>query len=67
MLVLSRHKDQVVDLFIAGVKVAHVTVVDIRDGNKVRLGFDGGPEILFLRRELTTSCQDPRDDRRPAP
>lgn len=47
MLVLSRHKDEVVRI---GEDIT-VTVVEIR-GDKVRLGFDGPADVPIHRQEV---------------
>lgn len=52
MLVLSRKKDQIVD--IPG--VGTVMVIEIR-GDKVRLGFDLDPEFKIYRREVWLAIQ----------
>lgn len=60
MLVLSRHKNQVVH--IAGGKAnggVDICVVEIR-GDKVRLGFDADPGITIHRAEVTDAIERDR-------
>jgi len=52
MLVLSRQRDQVIDI---GNDI-HISVVDIR-GDKVRLGIDAPKEVTVHRREVTEAIK----------
>lgn len=50
-LVLSRKKNEVIDITVGGERVK-VKIVEIR-GDKVRLGFEAGPYVLIDRQEIT--------------
>ena len=55
MLVLSRHKDEYLDLFIDGVKIAEILISEIR-GDKVRIGISAPLEVSVCRREISVKA-----------
>lgn len=60
MLVLTRTRDQAIILTGPdGRTVAKITLVDIRDRSKARIGIDA-PGLAIAREELLVGCQDPR-------
>lgn len=56
MLVLTRRRNEVVDITIGDVTVS-VTVADIR-GDRVRLGFDAPRNVLVNRREVLEQIRE---------
>lgn len=56
MLVLSRHRDEVIRI---GDDIA-ITVVDIR-GDKVRIGIDAPPNVQVHREEVYDAIQRERE------
>lgn len=52
MLVLSRHKNEIIDI---GPNVS-ITVVEIR-GDKVRIGIDAPKDVVVHRREVTEAIK----------
>jgi carbon storage regulator len=51
MLVLTRTVGRRIKLFVAGREIV-VTLVDIRPGNQVQLGFDAPEDVTIVREEL---------------
>ena len=56
MLVFSRHKDEFIDLFIDGVKIAEIVISEIR-GDKVRIGIQASRNVEIHRREVAVKVQ----------
>jgi carbon storage regulator len=52
MLVLSRHKNESVFIELPNGELIKVMIVDIRDGCKVRLGFEAPTNIPVHREEV---------------
>lgn len=55
MLVLSRQRDQVIVLKVAGIEI-NLTLLDIR-GDKCRLGFEAPPEVTINRAEVQAKIE----------
>jgi sRNA-binding carbon storage regulator CsrA len=51
LLILTRRKEETVDLYIHGELVASVTFLG-QHGREIRLGFDAQKEVTIMRREL---------------
>jgi carbon storage regulator CsrA len=51
LLVLGRRLGERVFLDVAGIRIV-VSLEDIRDGNRARLGFTAPPEVQIVREEL---------------
>lgn len=52
MLVLSRQKGEAIIFHLPGGEVIRVTLCEIRDGHKIRLGIDAPDGVQVLREEL---------------
>jgi sRNA-binding carbon storage regulator CsrA len=57
MLVLGRELGERVFIDVAGVRVV-VSLEEIRDGRRARLGFAAPPEVRIVREELVTGGRD---------
>jgi carbon storage regulator len=55
MLILSRHKDEFIDLFVDGVKIAEILISEIR-GDKVRIGIQAPKNVDIHRREVAVKA-----------
>ena len=60
MLNLSRKRNETIDLVLNGELIGTVTVTKV-SGQKVQLGLEGQPELIFRRREVTEAIE--RGDR----
>lgn len=60
MLILARNVEEEVIIFDSmGMKLGSVKVVSVA-GQRVKLGFDGPSDVVFLRGEIAHTVNDPR-------
>jgi carbon storage regulator len=64
MLVLSRHRDESLILFVDGREI-RVTIVEVRHDRKVRVGVEAEPDVVIHREEVVEAIRrnggDPAD------
>lgn len=63
MLVLSRKRNEKIDVFVDG-KHIEIVVVEIR-GDKTRLGIHAPGDVVIHRREVTEALERGEKERRP--
>ena len=55
MLVLSRKKDETITIKRAGQNDIRITIVNIDNKNKVRVGIEADKDVIVLRSELESN------------
>jgi sRNA-binding carbon storage regulator CsrA len=56
MLTLSRKPNETIDLFFGDELLGSITVTKVQ-GHKVSLGFEGQPDLIIRRREVTEAIE----------